>query len=236
MCDWLVAAFPEEQILEFVTPIYKSCGEEKLAEVTKSLYQPFKDQTKHINNCRHINHEPKSQLEKMCTEQVKCPQRASINDSLNLTQTPCVSLNKVTAENVPETIDLSSTDSSTTPNNVNIAESQNVSEASSSVSEATETNCTENLPPGFTLPTRETCIICGSVVPISREKPLTGTCMNEHTWQRCCVSFLLCSGYEYRRCQTCSRCVSLPTKDLSPRLQDTLKSVWNCPFCSGWFT
>lgn len=232
MCDWLVFTFPQEQVLDFVASIYERLGEEKVAKAIKSMTQRLqcKVETNHIHNDHTMTDR---QPEDMYTEQAKIPQIKQANSGLQ----PLVSLNNVIpAENSNANfVNQQTAESNERDNIVKITESQKVFNSDA----APEMNCTVTCAPKFfeepITTAREVCVICGSGVPLSRENPLSGTCANKHTWQRCCVTFLLCSDYEYRRCQTCNHCVRLQTSCLSPQLQEALGKVTNCPFCAGWF-
>ena len=240
MCDWLAAAFPEEQILELVASMYRRCGEENLAEITKSVAQHLasKPQSNYINKCQSIptNTEAQIRLEENCKELGK-----ELSESVNCSQSAAknggVSLNNVTAKDttvINSAERISTRESSEMVDNVRVVERRN----GSLDDELLGAKCTPKLPPlgAAPAPPRETCVVCGSAAPLSPMNPLSSTCANGHTWQRCCASFLLCSDYEYRRCQTCGGCVRLSTKGLSPLVQAALRETQNCPFCMGWFT
>lgn len=86
----------------------------------------------------------------------------------------------------------------------------------------------------ISLPAREKCLICESDTPM--ENMEYGTCKNGHKWQRCCVKVTVCSELFHKRCQDCSRCVSMPHPGLSPWMHGLLESTTKCPFCFGFFS
>ena len=86
----------------------------------------------------------------------------------------------------------------------------------------------------ISLPSREKCPICESDIPM--ENMENGTCRNGHKWQRCCAKFTVCSELFHKRCQDCSRCVSMPYSGLSPWMCGLLESITKCPFCFGFFS
>ena len=83
------------------------------------------------------------------------------------------------------------------------------------------------------LPPREECPICGAPIPLVDLNH--GSCLNGHKWQRCSVTFTVCSDLTSKCCQDCNRCVSLPRDGMSPWLRNLLERTSKCPFCWGWF-
>lgn len=122
-----------------------------------------------------------------------------------------------------QSVDPASMDSALPQTQATVDITEAVTEHQSSVC---ENGCTS-------FPARETCPICEAGIAVQSLD--YGTCLNEHKWPRCFVSFCVCAELTHRRCQDCNRCVSTPSPQSSPWLRGLLQTTSKCPFCFGFF-